>query len=231
MSSSAQGDSPSRGLPPELRRSVLSQAGSASSPTRQQRRRALWGGHALAALVIVASVMLPGGLGGLTGPDGELRLWPPLLSGAIALVATLALLFPETELSKRGRPSVWVAAALTVASLLLAPWLTADTWSWPSLRDFEQALTAPCLMGYAVFATLALLTSWRGLRRTDLTRSRETGMAMGALVGAWAALVLSLRCPDHDLWHLLLTHALPVLLLMLVSGWLRQRIMANRFDL
>ena len=216
-------------LPPQFRQALLESAKASPSPTRAARRRSLWLGYGLGALVLALCVMMPEGI----GPErssGARQLWPILLSAAIAAAATVAFALPE--LSPRRRPSsaLWGKAALTTAALLLAPWLTSNRWAWPTWADLDRATGATCLPAYAMIATFTLAATWRGLRRTDLTQPRETGIAMGVLVGAWASLVLNLRCGSHDLWHLVFTHTAPVLLFMVVAGGLRHRLMARHFN-
>lgn len=123
---------------------------------------------------------------------------------------------PRGLLRSMNRTIVPLLLLASVAANLASP----ETISWPSgslVCHFGCPLLL--LMSGGLLALFALLA----LRRADPVTPRVSAAAIGATAGAWASLAVSLQCGFSDPLHVLLTHVLPVAVLMLVTAKLGAR--------
>jgi hypothetical protein len=218
-------------MPPEnLKRRVLEALQQRPVPPRTDRLPFTIGLAALAAVAM--SVVLQwgprlfGDVGGLAHAAGR-----PTASEAWVLAGTVALALVSTRLvlpvrrSMLSPPRGLLLGVAILVPLLLGAWLVLwhttydDPFTGAGWRCFAlTGLTAPW-----PFAVLAYAS-----RRVEPRHPGTAGAALGAVAGAWAAVMVELWCPLAALAHVLLGHVLPLLALALAGSgvglWLfRQR--------
>lgn len=167
------------------------------------------------ALVLILGVALQHGL---PEPSPTRPFSYLLISVAVALTA--ALLATRWTLTAGGsslgrsrsflRRLVWLVPATLAFGALLANASAPETWAlagrdWPAHRI--------CVLIYVGLGCALLGIALFGLRPLDPIAPRLTGAALGAAVGAWTTLAVSLQCPSADPTHVLGTHVAPGLLL------------------
>jgi hypothetical protein len=86
--------------------------------------------------------------------------------------------------------------------------------------------------GARCFGLTLLLAAWPltilclSRRGTDPTHPNSLGAAIGIAAGAYAGVFVDLFCPVGHVQHVLLGHALPIVLLGLAGVWLGARLLA-----
>jgi hypothetical protein len=70
-----------------------------------------------------------------------------------------------------------------------------------------------CLGVTVLFGAILLAAFALARRRSDPLFPRASGAALGAAAGAWGAMMVDLWCPVLEPSHLVLGHALPIVLL------------------
>lgn len=208
-------------MPPEsLKLRVLEAVRERPMPRRTDRFPTLVALAVLAAAAMLAAVQWgPGLFGEMGGPAHAAGR--PAASGAWILTGTVALALSSTWLVLPPRRSMLSPARgllLGVAigvPLLVGAWLVlwhatyADPFTRTGWRCFAlTALTAPW-----PFAALAYAS-----RRTEPRHPGTAGAALGAVAGAWAAVMVELWCPIAAEEHVLLGHVLPLLVLALAGS-------------
>jgi len=209
----------------ELKALVMSAAAKEASPTRRavELRRALaWLGAGLWVLLVF------GGLGGMRAVERPVSF---VLGTAVgwAVVALLVSWGSSRGRSMLGRPRAVILAMAVATPLLLEAWYVAAL-----VRSDVTVVASPVLASlFCAAATLAMALApfallLRGRKGADPIHPRVTGAAMGAVSGAWAAVLIDLHCERVDVGHVTLGHVLPVVVLALVGAalggvWLRVR--------
>jgi peptidoglycan/LPS O-acetylase OafA/YrhL len=99
--------------------------------------------------------------------------------------------------------------------LLVGAWLV--LWH----GTYEDPFTR---VGWRCFALTALTTPWpfavlvSASRRVEPRHPGTTGAALGAVAGAWAAVMVELWCPLSVHAHVLVGHVLPLVVLVLAGA-------------
>jgi hypothetical protein len=214
-------------LPPDLRARVLAAAAASPAPARASVQRATLAalGIGMAALLVVFFAL--GGADTTTRPPAFLATtfggWV-----AIAGVATwLGLGRGGKMLGRSG--AVLVTAALATGPGLLA-WMLVGTSMWPGTLGYDVPLRGHlvCLAFVTAMAIGPFLALVAIRRASDPVHPRATGMALGAVAGAWAGVMGDLHCPVSDALHVGVGHVLPVLVFGAVGALLGRRVFGVR---
>jgi len=208
-------------MPPEpLKLRVLEAVRQRPVPRRTDRLPSTIALAAFATVVMSAVVQwgprLFGEVGGLAhaaGRPAESGAW--ILAGtfAVALSATwLVLPFRRSMLSP---PHGLLLGVVIAVPLLVGAWLVlwhatyADPFTRTGWRCFAlTAMTAPW-----PFAALA-----HASRRVEPRHPGTAGAALGAVAGAWAAVMVELWCPLTVDAHVLVGHVLPLIALSIAGA-------------
>jgi hypothetical protein len=193
---------------PDLKDRVLAAARLRTAPTRPEvRRRQAWR-VAQAAAAMAAVLSIAGGPAHASGRPEAVGSWILVGMAALALAASRLALPPRGSMLP---PPAWRLAAIAIGvPVVVAAWLIAwhtaydDPFTRFGLRCF--AFTAAA----APMPFVALLAFAPGFAPV---RPRLVGAALGAAAGAWATVVVELWCPLADPAHVLVGHALPLVVL------------------
>jgi len=125
-----------------------------------------------------------------------------------------------------GRARVWLLSAVALLPPLWVVWKVI----WSMMYEGMSAPWAhrPGARCFALTLTLALcpLVALTFVRRgSDPTHPRSLGAALGVATGMYAAVMVDLWCPIGDLRHVLLGHALPIVLLGLAGVFIGHRVL------
>jgi hypothetical protein len=144
---------------------------------------------ALVALTVVATtVALRRGNGGF----GTRAIWLALVAVSTApLYAVVTAMLPVHERT---------SGDVGVAGVAISPW------------------GARCILVATIVSAFALIAFASALRRAVVTASAANGAAVGAAAGSWAGLGVFLFCPSGNLQHLLVGHALIILVVTIVGA-------------
>ncbi len=82
----------------------------------------------------------------------------------------------------------------------------------------------PCLAIAGVISLASCVVLFGALRHAVPVAPRLRGAAVGAASAAWAGVALHLHCPQIDRAHLLVAHAMPIVLFALLGAWLAPRL-------
>jgi Negative regulator of sigma F len=200
-------------MPPDsLKLRVLEAVRQHPVPPRRDERLATAGLVALAAVTMAAILQwvppLVGEVGGLAHAAGR-----PAGAGAWILAGTVAVALAATWLVLPLRRSmlspprgVLLGVAIAVP-LLVGAWLVL----WHARYD-DPIVRA----GWRCFALTALTAPWpfaalaHASRRVEPRHPGTTGAALGAVAGAWAAVMVELWCPIAVHEHVIVGHVLPL---------------------
>ncbi len=216
--------------PQPLKLRVLEAVLQHPAPRRKSRLPAALALAAGAVLAMSAVVQwappLFGDVGGLAHASGR-----PAASAAWMLGGTLALALASTWLVLPGRRSMLSPARgllLGVAigvPLLVGAWLVLwhGTYADPFVRTGWRCFTLTAATAPWPFVVLAYVS-----HRVEPRHPGTAGAALGAVAGAWAAVMVELWCPlaRHD--HVLLGHVLPLAVLALAGAAVGARLFRLR---
>lgn len=198
-------------------------------PRRGDRDRATAAVVALAAALMVAALewgpRVFGEIGGVDHAAGR-----PSTSGVWILGGTLALALAATRLVLPARTMLAPARGvlLGVAAgvpLLVGAWLV--LWHATYVDPFTR-------VGLRCFALTIMTAPWPFLalayasRRVEPRHPGTTGAALGAVAGAWAAVMVELWCPLAVEQHVLVGHVLPLFALVLAGATIGRRMFRLR---
>jgi hypothetical protein len=217
-------------MPPEyLKLRVLEAVRQRPMPCRADRFPSV-GLAALSVLAMSAVLQwgppLLGEAGGLVHAAGR-----PTASGAWILAGTFALAISATWLvlpSRRSMLSPARGRLLGVAigvPLLVGAWLVLwhTTYDDPFTRSGWRCFALTTLTAPWPFATLAYAS-----RRVDPRYPGTAGAALGAVAGAWAAVMVELWCPLAVHQHVLVGHVLPLVVIVLAGAAIGVRMLRLR---
>lgn len=218
-------------MPPDsLKLRVLEAVRQRPVPRRTDRRPATIALAALAGVAMTAVLQwgprLFGEVGGVERAAGR-----PATSGAWILAGTLVLALASTWLvlpfrrSMLSPPRAVLLGVAVAVPLLVGAWLVlwhatyADPFTRTGVRCFAlTAMTAPW-----PFAALA----YAG-RRIEPRHPGTVGAALGAVAGAWAAVMVELWCPLSVQAHVLVGHVLPLFAVVLAGAAVGTRLFRLR---
>jgi hypothetical protein len=152
----------------------------------------------------------------------------------IALVATWAGVTRGGSMLGRSSTSK-LAVALVTPVALVATWLTvAVLWlkdvlplAWLEVMDEAPSFQfhANCALASAAYAVGPLFAFLAMRRHRDPVSPRKSGAALGAVAGAWGAVVHFPFCSCTSPLHMALGHVLPVVVLAVAGAVLGDRIL------
>ncbi|MBV9945660.1 MAG: DUF1109 family protein [Myxococcales bacterium] len=183
------------------------------------------------------------------------RIWHVVAAGAaparpLGYVATLELVWllvaasatwmgvmrGRSMLGRSGASKIAVAVATPVA--LIATWFViAYAWlpavlplAWLEAMDDapDFHFDAACALSSVVYAAGPLLAFFAMRRRRDPVSPRRAGAALGAVAGAWGAVVHFPFCQCTSPLHMAAGHVLPVVCLALMGALLGDRVLGVR---
>jgi hypothetical protein len=131
---------------------------------------------------------------------------------ALALSSTWLVLFRRSMLSP---PRGLLLAVAIGVPLLVGVWLVLwhTTYDDPFTRVGWRCFALTALTAPWPFATLAYAS-----RRVEPRHPGTAGAALGAVAGAWAAVMVELWCPLAVHQHVLVGHVLPLFVLALAGS-------------
>jgi hypothetical protein len=195
----------------ELKARILAAAHQTAAPIRRTVRTRVVLLLSVVALVIFGAFHAEGGIH-WSGRPPYFIIGTGIGWAVIAFVASW--LGARRGRSMVGRPSslLWTAAVGT--PVLLFVWSLLWNFLYPeTFHVCADRIGLVCLDLTLTIASLPLLALvvWRS--RGDPVHPGATGAALGAAMGAWAALTITLSCECTNPAHVLLGHVFPVVLL------------------
>ncbi len=200
-------------MPPDsLKLRVLEAARQRPMPRREDRLPITLGLAAAAAVAMLAVLQwaprLFGEVGGVAHAAER-----PAASGAWILAGTLALAVCSTRLvfplrrSMLSPPRGLLLGLAIGVPLLVGSWLVLwhPTYQDPFVRTGWRCFALTALTAPWPFAVLAYAS-----RRMEPRHPGTAGAALGAVAGAWAAVMVELWCPLSVQAHVLVGHVLPL---------------------
>jgi hypothetical protein len=188
---------------------------------------------ALAALAAVAMAAvlqwgppLLGEVGGLPHAGGRpaaSSVW--ILAGTLGLAVFATWIVLPSRRSMLGPPRGLLLAVAIGVPLLVGGWLVFwhSTYVDPFVRVGWRCFVLTTLTAPWPFAVLA-----HASRRVEPRHPATAGAALGAVAGAWAALMVELWCPLSVDAHVVVGHVLPLLALVLAGATLGARMFRLR---
>jgi len=218
-------------MPPEsLKHRVLEAVRQRPMPRRTNRLPSIFGLAALAAVAMAALVQWAPRLFGEVG-GGAHAVGRPATSGIWILAGTFVLALSSTWLVLPFRrsmlsPSRGLLLSIAIGlPLLVGAWLVLwhTTYDDPFTRSGWRCFAITVLTAPWPFATLAYAS-----HRLEPRHPGTAGAALGAVAGAWAAVMVELWCPLAVPEHVLVGHVLPLLVLTLAGATIGVRMFRLR---
>lgn len=214
----------------EVREAVLKLAFQQASSTRNDRSKRLLQSLGFALVGVAVLAVLQGGISTAWISGGNSRLVSLAINGGVAALFTAYLVSRERRgMMGRSRQLLGAAGLICLAGLVAPLVAGGQVPGGQGLlgeatgKSMGTGLAAilQCVVAFFVMGLALVALSARGARRGDITHPGSVGIAHGATVGAWVMLLLQLRCVGQGVGHEVLAHALPVVLLAGLTGWLR----------
>ncbi|MGZ3417622.1 MAG: NrsF family protein [Polyangiales bacterium] len=193
--------------PPDLLRERVRAAVSETRPTMGWPARL-----SIAVVTVAASIAI-----------ALMRMRPDMHapSGAlIALTAVLAVLAIATSAIGLTTGSRGLGAPLTtlaIAAIATAPIYASLTMMWPQPLVGQGASPVNCFVMATAIGAVVLTGLTFALRHAVPAAPLARGALVGACAGAWAGLAIHMHCPATDKMHILVGHALPLLVATLLG--------------
>jgi hypothetical protein len=190
-------------------------------PTRPESRRRVVGVHAIAILVMLGIFEAAGGAAHGSGRPALLTI---VVVAAVSLVGVAATFLATPSKGSMLERPWWVHLGL----VLLAPVaITVAMTVWHHFYDEPFQRFGWRCMGLTIAMGIALGTAMFAVRRARVIHHPgSTGGALGATAGVWATMLVDVWCPLTNLPHVVVGHALPVLVLGLVGVLAGTKILA-----
>jgi hypothetical protein len=202
-------------MPPDLLKArVLEAVRQHPMPRRTDRLPSI----ALAALAAVAMFavlqwvpLLFGEAGGVAHATGR-----PAVTGAWILGGTVALALSATWVVLPSRRSMLSPARGLLLGVAIGVPLLVGAWLFLWHGTYDDPFTRT---GWRCFSLTALTAPWPfaalayASRRAEPRHPGTAGAALGAVAGAWAAMMVELWCPLAGHAHVLIGHVLPLVVL------------------
>jgi hypothetical protein len=217
--------------PPEsLKLRVLEAVRERPMPRRTDRLPFTIALAALAALAMSAGLqwipLLFGDVGGRAHAAGR-----PATTGAWIFAGAVALALTSTWLVLPSRRSMLAPARGLLLGVAIGVPLLIGAWLVLWHTTYEDPFTR---VGWRCFALTALTAPWPfatlayASRRVEPRHPAMTGAALGAVAGAWAAVMVELWCPLAVHTHVVVGHVLPLFALALAGAGIGSRIFRLR---
>jgi hypothetical protein len=218
-------------MPPEsLKLRVLEAVRQRPTPSRTDRLPSALALAAVAAVGMSAVLqwvpLLFGDAGGVAHAVGR-----PSASGAWILAGTVALAVASTRVVLPRRPSMLSPSRGLLLSIAIGVPLLVGAWLMLWHSTYDDPFTR---VGWRCFALTALTAPWPFVtlayasRRVEPRHPATAGAALGAVAGAWAAVMVELWCPLAEVRHVLVGHVLPLVVLSLAGSVIGARMFRLR---
>ena len=218
-------------MPPEsLTLRVLEAVQQHPAPRRTDRLPFTIAGATLAAAGMLAMVewgpVLLGRTGGVAhaaGRPAAIGAW--ILGGTVVLALASTWLVLPSRRSMLSPPRGLLLGVTIALPLLVGGWLV--LWH----GTYDDPFTT---IGQSCFALTALTAPWPfaalayASRRAEPRHPGTVGAALGAVAGAWAAVMVALWCPQAGHAHVLVGHVLPLAVLTLAGSAIGARMFRLR---
>jgi|HubBroStandDraft_6_1064221.scaffolds.fasta_scaffold266894_1 hypothetical protein len=212
---------------PELKARVLAAAARETSPDR----RAVSGRvmrASVGAAAVCSTLFLT--MGGVRAVERPIAFVLGTAAGWVG-IATCATWASARRGKMVGRSLVLFLSAV-VTPIALGIWYLAWVNGWghgfgapaPPSRAFV-CLTLSLVLAVGPFAVLTL-----GRWATDPVHPRVAAAAIGVTAGAWAGVMMDLHCEHADLFHVMVGHVTPALVLAVVGALLGEQLLGVRAE-
>lgn len=162
------------------------------------------------------------------GPeDSSLLVLTSILAALLALAALASALLPGRSGLGLGARALTLVAVLTPIAYCAVTVVHPVGGSAAAQADTVSHFCSralPCLGIASVLSIAGSLVLLGALRRAVPVAPRLRGAVLGAATAAWAGLTLHLHCPQIDRGHLLVAHAMPIVLFALLGAWVAPRL-------
>lgn len=206
--------------PDALKMRVLEEARQRPTPRRADALPTTAALAALSALAMAAVVQVAPRLLGEVGGAAHAAGRPPsaggwILGGTLVLAVAATWLVLPARRSMLSPPRGLLLALVAGVPLLVGAWLVLwhGTYADPFTRTGWRCFTLTALCAPWPFAALV-----HASRRIEPRHPGTTGAALGAVSGAWAAVMVELWCPLSVHSHVLVGHVLPLAVLSLAGA-------------
>jgi hypothetical protein len=165
----------------------------------------------------------PGGVGHAAGRPSVIGVW--VVGGIVVLALASTWLVLPSRRSMLSPPRGLLVGVAIALPLLVGAWLVL----WHGTYDEPLAT-----IGKRCFALTTLTAPWPFVvlayasRRAEPRHPGTVGAALGAVAGAWAAVMDALWCSQTGHAHVLVGHALPLAVLTLVGSAIGARMFRLR---
>ena len=204
-----------------LREKVLADAASHHARTRSQGRKRATLVFAIAALL---GLPLFFAWGGLTHSAGRpFALTVGIAVGALLLAVACAAVAWWRGKSQVGRSSMALVAIALLAPIATYAWLV--SWHGSYVEPFER-LGLRCLALTLASGAPLLGAALYVRKHTVAVHPVASGAALGAAAGAFGSITVDLWCPLTSSAHVLVGHALPIVVLSLLGAVLGRGVLA-----
>ena len=198
-----------------LRAQVIEQSRHVPSPTRAEaaaRKRLA------ASTVLLVSLSVFIGAGGIRPGPRPIELLVETALGSMVVTIGAAIAGVRRGRSTLGRTRSRLLTVALLTPILLLSWRIAMSARYPGMMiDWPDRPGLRCLVMSLVLAQIPLMGLLWMRRDSDPIHPRSTAAALGALAGAFGWVLVDLWCPVSHVTHLLIGHALPLLLTITTS--------------
>ncbi|HEY5955134.1 MAG TPA: NrsF family protein [Polyangiaceae bacterium] len=209
-----------------LRSQVLDQVSRERAPNRAEVSRRV---RMVALLLPLAPLCVFLSSGGIRMAPRPEQLVMMTALGAAAVACCAAVIAFGRGRSMLGRPAAWLLGSATLTPLFLLTWKLIVSAQTPGMTDqWVERKGLRCLILSLAIALVPLIGAIWLRRDSDPIHPRLSGAAIGAAIGAATWTGVDLWCPVGYTPHLMLGHALPLVLTIMLGATLGGRVLAIR---
>jgi hypothetical protein len=210
----------------ELRARVLDEVSRDRAPSRAEFRARNTKLFASAIVVPLVLFLVCGGVRGSGRPD---LLVAETFVGASVIAVTALMVVLKRGRSMLGRPAPLLFGLALVIPIVLVAWKLGVTARFPGMMErWPERIGYRCLLLSCLMVAWPLVAVILVRRGSDPVHPRLTGAAIGAAVGACVWVMVDLWCPVGYVPHVMLGHALPVVLSSALGTWLGRFVALRR---
>jgi hypothetical protein len=206
-----------------LRDKVLADAAAHRARTRSEGRRRAVVIYAIAALAGLPLFLASGGID--HSAERPMAVTLGIAAGSLILAVACASVAWWRGKSAVGRPSAALLAIAVVAPVATYVWLVIwhGRYAEPAPHVGFRCLAMTLASGAPILAAALYVR-----KRTVAVHPIASGAALGAAAGAFGEITVDLWCPITTSMHVLIGHALPIVLLALVGASVGRSILPLR---
>jgi hypothetical protein len=195
-----------------LKERVLAAAATTPSLTRRQGRHVAFAVVAVSIAFAVTALELAGGLA--HSGDRPLALTVRLADGWAMACTGLAWAAARKSMPFVQSPEL-LALIVLGCPLALMGWMSRFHGAYPDPRPVDDW---QCFVATLTLAAVPLASCLFMRRGQEPQYPATLGAAMGAVTGAWSAVIVLLWCPDTSPSHAFVGHALPIALSTMIGA-------------